>query len=253
MKKPDRVDLMSAHPAAPSAPPAPLLPRHRQAFEVDPHEFIHKANDPSEDYLSPRVPAINCIIDLAKYRGKDILPRVRGGGGKAQPNPTTKLAACLFVPCLLPSISLVLYSHRVVVTFSLVFGFSLDRFIVFIRPFHRIHPDRFIASPGRFIALMVLSCLVFRSLPLQLLSYTQNVLTTYAATPEAQRDHRAKDSALVALGYDSLKLKSKLNFTFCLAFVLCLLLSVGVRHCVAFRCGRRMDRRVRHTGDVFSV
>ncbi|CAM9092964.1 unnamed protein product [Pylaiella littoralis] len=79
-----------------------------ETFELDPHEFIHKNNDPSEDYLSPRVPAMNCIIDLAKYRGKDILPR--------------------------------------------------------------------------------------------LLSYTQNVLTTYAATPEAQRDHRAKDAALVALG-----------------------------------------------------
>lgn len=50
---------------------------HRQAFEEDPHEFVHKANDPTEDFLSPRVPAINCIIDLAKYRGKDILPRVR--------------------------------------------------------------------------------------------------------------------------------------------------------------------------------
>lgn len=51
----------------------PLL----QAFDSDPHEFIHKTNDPSEDYLSPRVPAMNCIIDLAKYRGKDILPKVR--------------------------------------------------------------------------------------------------------------------------------------------------------------------------------
>ncbi|CAM9943138.1 unnamed protein product, partial [Ectocarpus fasciculatus] len=79
-----------------------------ETFDADPHEFIHKSNDPSEDYLSPRVPAVNCIIDLAKYRGKDILPR--------------------------------------------------------------------------------------------LLTYTQNVLTTYAATPEAQRDHRAKDAALVALG-----------------------------------------------------
>eukprot|EP00752_Nemacystus_decipiens_P010988 g9765.t1 len=89
-----------------------------QAFEEDPHEFIHKTNDPSEDYLSPRVPAVNCIIDLAKYRGKDILPR--------------------------------------------------------------------------------------------LLSYTQNVLTTYAATPEAQRDYRAKDSALVALGsLASVLLRSK--------------------------------------------
>ncbi|CAN0505504.1 unnamed protein product [Ectocarpus sp. 12 AP-2014] len=48
-------------------------------FDADPHEFIHKNNDPSEDYLSPRVPAVNCIIDLAKYRGKDILPRVRKG------------------------------------------------------------------------------------------------------------------------------------------------------------------------------
>ncbi|CAM9437770.1 unnamed protein product, partial [Laminaria digitata] len=79
-----------------------------EAFDSDPHEFIHKTNDPSEDYLSPRVPAMNCIIDLAKYRGKDILPK--------------------------------------------------------------------------------------------LLSYTQNVLQTYAAAPEAQRDHRLKDGALVALG-----------------------------------------------------
>lgn len=78
---------------------------HRQAFEVDPHEFIHKANDPSEDYLSPRVPAINCIIDLAKYRGKDILPRVRAGvRACVRKNPThapSKVSSWLLACCCL--------------------------------------------------------------------------------------------------------------------------------------------------------
>ena len=59
-----------------SAPPHPPFSRLPKTFEADPHEFIHKLNDPSVDYLSPRVPAMNCIIDLAKYRGKDILPKV---------------------------------------------------------------------------------------------------------------------------------------------------------------------------------
>ena len=75
-----------------------------QAFDSDPHEFIHKTNDPSEDYLSPRVPAMNCIIDLAKYRGKDILPKVREPSFSCSPQGVTccvALASChaLLVVC----------------------------------------------------------------------------------------------------------------------------------------------------------
>ncbi|CAM9500194.1 unnamed protein product [Chrysoparadoxa australica] len=44
-------------------------------FETDPHEFVHKSNDPMEDFLDPKMPAINLIVDLAKYRPAS-LPRI---------------------------------------------------------------------------------------------------------------------------------------------------------------------------------
>ncbi|CAN0452204.1 unnamed protein product, partial [Discosporangium mesarthrocarpum] len=49
----------------------------KKLFDSDPHEFIHKTNDPTEDLLSPRIPALNLLTDLAKYRGKESLPKVR--------------------------------------------------------------------------------------------------------------------------------------------------------------------------------
>ncbi|KAG5179075.1 armadillo-type protein [Tribonema minus] len=42
-------------------------------FESDPHEFVHRANDPMQDFLDPKLPAINLILDMVKYRPKDSL------------------------------------------------------------------------------------------------------------------------------------------------------------------------------------
>ncbi|CAM9939847.1 unnamed protein product, partial [Choristocarpus tenellus] len=47
-----------------------------EAFETDPREYIHKNNDPTEDFLSPRIPAVNLLTQLAKHRGKECLPKV---------------------------------------------------------------------------------------------------------------------------------------------------------------------------------
>ena len=43
-------------------------------FEDDPIEFIRKINDPSEEWLDPRIAAINLLQSLGRYRLKDTLP-----------------------------------------------------------------------------------------------------------------------------------------------------------------------------------
>jgi len=49
-----------------------------ELFDTDPQEFIRKTNDPMEDYYDPKISAINLMIDLAKSRSKDVLPRLLG-------------------------------------------------------------------------------------------------------------------------------------------------------------------------------
>ena len=43
-------------------------------FTEDPVEFVRKIHDPMEDWLDPRMTAINLLQTLARYRAKDVLP-----------------------------------------------------------------------------------------------------------------------------------------------------------------------------------
>ncbi len=45
-------------------------------FDEDPIEFVRKVNDPSEDWLTPRKAAITLLQSLARYRKKDVLPKL---------------------------------------------------------------------------------------------------------------------------------------------------------------------------------
>lgn len=45
-------------------------------FNEDPVEFIRKINDSAEEWIDPRVAAINLLQMLARYRQKDTLPRL---------------------------------------------------------------------------------------------------------------------------------------------------------------------------------
>jgi len=45
-------------------------------FTEDPVEFVRKIHDPMEDWLDPRISAINLLQTLARYRAKDVLPRL---------------------------------------------------------------------------------------------------------------------------------------------------------------------------------
>mmetsp|Transcript_3899 Transcript_3899/g.4034 ORF Transcript_3899/g.4034 Transcript_3899/m.4034 type:complete len:868 (+) Transcript_3899:3-2606(+) len=45
-------------------------------FSSDPVEFVRKIHDPSEDWLDPRIAAVNLLQMLARYRQKDTLPRL---------------------------------------------------------------------------------------------------------------------------------------------------------------------------------
>jgi importin-7 len=49
-----------------------------ELFETEPLEFMHRQTDPVLDFLDPRMPAINLIVDLVKYRAADTLPRLLG-------------------------------------------------------------------------------------------------------------------------------------------------------------------------------
>lgn len=47
-----------------------------ELFEDDPQEFIRKVHNPLEDWLDPRVAAINLLQMMARYRLKDTLPKL---------------------------------------------------------------------------------------------------------------------------------------------------------------------------------
>ena len=47
-----------------------------ELFENDPQEFIRKVHNPLEDWLDPRIAAINLLQKLARYRLKDTLPKL---------------------------------------------------------------------------------------------------------------------------------------------------------------------------------
>ena len=45
-------------------------------FTDDPVEFVRRIHDPMDDWLDPRTSAINLLQTLARYRAKDVLPRL---------------------------------------------------------------------------------------------------------------------------------------------------------------------------------
>jgi hypothetical protein len=47
-----------------------------ELFENDPAEFVRKVHDPSQEWLDPRLAAVNVLQKLARYRQKDFLPRL---------------------------------------------------------------------------------------------------------------------------------------------------------------------------------
>lgn len=47
-----------------------------ELFTDDPVEFVRKIHDPMEDWLDPRQSAVNLLQTLARYRTKDVLPKV---------------------------------------------------------------------------------------------------------------------------------------------------------------------------------
>jgi hypothetical protein len=47
-----------------------------ELFDEDPTEFVRKVHDPLEEWIDPRVAAINVLQMLARYRSADTLPRV---------------------------------------------------------------------------------------------------------------------------------------------------------------------------------
>lgn len=53
-----------------------LSPEDIRLFTEDPVEFVRKIHDPMEDWLDPRISAINLLQTLARYRAKDVLPRL---------------------------------------------------------------------------------------------------------------------------------------------------------------------------------
>lgn len=47
-----------------------------ELFNDDPVEFVRKIHDPMEDWLDPRQSAVNLLQTMARYRAKDVLPKL---------------------------------------------------------------------------------------------------------------------------------------------------------------------------------